>query len=80
LILDEPTNHLDIESIEALAAALKRYQGTLLLVSHDRHFVNRVTTRVIALTQKGVKDFQGNYEEYLKYYQQDYLGADYASK
>lgn len=79
LIMDEPTNHLDVESIETLANALKNYQGTLLLVSHDRHFVNNVTTRVIALTHKGVKDFQGNYEEYLKYYQEDYLNVDYAA-
>lgn len=79
LIMDEPTNHLDIETIEALADALKAYQGTLLLVSHDRHFVNQVATRVIAITKQGIKDFKGSYEEYLKYYQSDYLSLDFLS-
>jgi ATPase subunit of ABC transporter with duplicated ATPase domains len=79
LIMDEPTNHLDIETIEALADALKAYQGTLLLVSHDRHFVNQVATRVIDITKKGIKDFKGSYEEYLKYYQSDYLSLDFLS-
>ncbi len=79
LIMDEPTNHLDVESIEALANALKAYQGTLILVSHDRHFVNKVATRVIALTKKGIKDFKGSYQEYLKYYQEDYLNVDFLS-
>ncbi|MBS0289107.1 MAG: ATP-binding cassette domain-containing protein [Proteobacteria bacterium] len=81
LIMDEPTNHLDVESIEALANALRAYAGTLILVSHDRHFVNQVATRVIALTKKGIKDFKGSYQEYLKYYQEDYLDVDFlASK
>jgi ATPase subunit of ABC transporter with duplicated ATPase domains len=78
LVMDEPTNHLDIETIEALAEALKSYEGTLLLVSHDRHFVNQVANRVIAVTHKGIKDFKGSYEAYLKYYQQDYLSLDVA--
>ncbi|MBS0286193.1 MAG: ATP-binding cassette domain-containing protein [Proteobacteria bacterium] len=77
LIMDEPTNHLDVESIEALCEALKAYSGTLILVSHDRHFVGKVATRVIALTRKGIKDFKGNYQEYLKYYQEDYLNVDF---
>ncbi len=77
LIMDEPTNHLDVETIEALGKALKAYQGTLLLVSHDRHFVNQVATRVIAITKKGIKDFKGSYMEYLKYYQEDYLNVDF---
>lgn len=77
LIMDEPTNHLDVESIEALSNALKAYQGTLILVSHDRYFVNKVATRVIALTKNGIKDFKGNYLEYLKYYREDYLSADF---
>ncbi len=77
LIMDEPTNHLDVESIEALANALKAYQGTLILVSHDRHFVSKVATRVIALTKKGIKDFKGSYQEYLKYYKEDYLNVDF---
>ena len=73
LILDEPTNHLDVESIEALAQALKRYTGTIILVSHDRHFVSKIATRVIALTESGIKDFQGTYAAYLNHYKADYL-------
>ena len=73
LIMDEPTNHLDVESIEAFSQALQNFPGTLLLVSHDRHFVAKVATRVIALTEEGIKDFHGTYQEYLKYYKEDYL-------
>jgi ATPase subunit of ABC transporter with duplicated ATPase domains len=73
LVLDEPTNHLDLESIETFANALKEYSGTLILVSHDRHFVSKIATRVIALTEKGIKDFQGSYAAYLKHYREDYL-------
>ncbi len=80
LILDEPTNHLDVESIEALASALKEYPGTLLLVSHDRHFVAKVATRVIALTEAGIKDFHGSYREYLKHYKEDYLSSVFLSQ
>jgi ATPase subunit of ABC transporter with duplicated ATPase domains len=77
LILDEPTNHLDLESIEALAKALKNYDGTLIFVSHDRHFVAKVATRVIAFTEKGIKDYLGNYHEYLTQYGEDYLSREW---
>lgn len=80
LILDEPTNHLDLESIEALIKALVAYEGTLLLVSHDRYFVSKIVTRVIALTEKGINDFQGNYAAYLKYYQEDYLSRAFLAQ
>jgi ATPase subunit of ABC transporter with duplicated ATPase domains len=73
LILDEPTNHLDIEGIEALSQALQKYTGTIILVSHDRHFVSKITNRVLAITEKKVHDYVGTYEEYLKYYKKDYL-------
>ena len=72
LVLDEPTNHLDIESIEGLLEGLDAFKGTLLFVSHDRHFVSELATRVIELRpQKGGKgaeviDFGGNYEEFLE--------------
>lgn len=80
LVLDEPTNHMDVESIEAFSQALIKYQGTILLVSHDRHFVSKIATRVIALTEDGIKDFKGSYKEYLKYYKEDYLSQSFLAK
>jgi ABC-type multidrug transport system ATPase subunit len=65
LVLDEPTNHLDLETIDALADALIAYEGTLIFVSHDRHFVSRIATRVIELRADGYQDFPGTYDEYL---------------
>ncbi|MBL1433453.1 MAG: ABC-F family ATPase [Gammaproteobacteria bacterium] len=66
MLMDEPTNHLDMESIEALNLALENYDGTLLFVSHDREFVSSLATRIIEITEKGVIDFSGNYDEYLR--------------
>ena len=66
LLLDEPTNHMDMESIEALNLALENYPGTLIFVSHDRQFVSSLATRIIEITDKGVTDFHGTYEDYLK--------------
>ncbi len=66
LVMDEPTNHLDMESIESLNMALEKYPGTLIFVSHDREFVTSLATRIIELTEKGVIDFTGNYEDYLR--------------
>jgi ATPase subunit of ABC transporter with duplicated ATPase domains len=66
LVMDEPTNHLDMESIEALNLALENYQGTLIFVSHDREFVSSLATRVLDMTNDGIVDFQGPYEEYLR--------------
>jgi ATPase subunit of ABC transporter with duplicated ATPase domains len=66
IIMDEPTNHLDMESIEALNLALENYPGTLIFVSHDREFVSSIATRIIELTPKGIIDFSGNYDEYLR--------------
>ena len=80
LVLDEPTNHLDLESIEGLINALVDFKGTIILVSHDRYFVSKIVTRVIALTEKGINDFQGNYAAYLKYYQEDYLSRAFLSQ
>lgn len=64
LLLDEPTNHLDIPSREALEAALDGYDGTLLVVSHDRYFIDRLATRVLQLTPDGCRPFDGNYTAY----------------
>lgn len=65
LVMDEPTNHLDMESIEALNTALKKYDGTIIFVSHDREFVSSLATRVIEIKDQQVLDYQGNYNEYL---------------
>ena len=65
LIMDEPTNHLDIRSKEALEQALAVYDGTLILISHDRYFLDRIVNRVIEMKDKTLKQFQGNYSDYL---------------
>ncbi|MGR7921341.1 ABC-F family ATPase [Zobellella denitrificans] len=66
LVMDEPTNHLDMESIESLNMALELYQGTLIFVSHDREFVSSLATRILELSENGIRDFSGSYEEYLR--------------
>ncbi len=73
LVLDEPTNHLDLEAIEALIEGLSAYPGTLLLVSHDRWFVSRLATRIIEISDQGVNDFLGTYDEYLERLGDDHL-------
>ncbi|MBU9723674.1 MULTISPECIES: ABC-F family ATP-binding cassette domain-containing protein [Bacillaceae] len=65
LILDEPTNHLDLDSKEVLESALIDYPGTLLFVSHDRYFVNRMATRVVELSPKMITNYLGDYDYYL---------------
>ncbi len=67
LILDEPTNHLDITSREALESALLNYNGTLLVVSHDRYFINTLSSRIIYLTNTGAVNINGNYDRYIDY-------------
>jgi ATPase subunit of ABC transporter with duplicated ATPase domains len=76
LVLDEPTNHLDLESIEALVAALQGYDGTLILVSHDRWFVGQLATRIVEISPSGIRDYQGTYEEYVHACGDDHLDAD----
>ncbi len=65
LVMDEPTNHMDMESIESLNMALTQYEGTLFFVSHDREFVSSLATRIFDITENGIIDFDGTYEEYL---------------
>ncbi|MCO5129333.1 MAG: ATP-binding cassette domain-containing protein [Xanthobacteraceae bacterium] len=65
LVLDEPTNHLDIATKEMLIAALKDYEGTMLFVSHDRHFLAALSNRVLELTPDGVHQYGGGYTEYV---------------
>lgn len=64
LILDEPTNHLDLFSKEVLESALMDYEGTLLFISHDRYFLNKMAERIIELHPQGVEHFLGNYDDY----------------
>ncbi|HET7104990.1 MAG TPA: ATP-binding cassette domain-containing protein [Terracidiphilus sp.] len=64
LIFDEPTNHLDLEAINALNIALQRYEGTVLLVTHDHDLIDEVATRLWNFTPSGIEDFQGPYSEW----------------
>jgi ATP-binding cassette subfamily F protein 3 len=66
LLLDEPTNHLDVTSREALEDALLGYRGTLLAVSHDRYFINKLADRVTYLSASGVQSYDGNYDNFLE--------------
>ena len=66
LFMDEPTNHLDMDSREVLEHALDEFDGTLLAVSHDRYFINRVANRVIEMSAEGVSEYLGNYDDYLE--------------
>ena len=65
LVLDEPTNHLDIASKNILKAALAKFDGTLLIVSHDREFLSGLTDRIIEIKQNGVGEYRGNIDEFL---------------
>ncbi len=76
LVLDEPTNHLDLEAIEALVEGLRKYDGTLVFVSHDRWFVQQLASRILEITPAGLRDFTGTYEEYLERLGDDHLDAD----
>lgn len=66
LILDEPTNHLDIESKEVLEDALLSFQGTILFISHDRYFINKLATKVVEMRKDNAFIYQGNYNDYLE--------------
>ena len=65
LLLDEPTNHLDYEAIQWLEGYLKNYRGALMMVTHDRYFLDRVANRVFELSFGKLYEYQGNYEDYL---------------
>lgn len=65
LIMDEPTNHLDIESREALENALSDYDGTMIMVSHDRYFINKLADRILYLTPNGVESYSGDYDSFV---------------
>ncbi|MBY5406714.1 MAG: ABC-F family ATP-binding cassette domain-containing protein [Rhizobium sp.] len=65
LVLDEPTNHLDLDTKEMLIKALSQYEGTMLFVSHDRHFLAALSNRVLELTPEGIHQYGGGYTEYV---------------
>src|SRR3972149_5792008 len=67
LLLDEPTNHLDLDSLEWLIGFLKNYRGALIIVSHDKHFINTTTSRTYEIFNRGFSIFNGNYNAYLKF-------------
>src|SRR6266496_3841575 len=67
LLLDEPTNHLDIHSNELLIEALKRYEGSYILVSHDRYFISKTANKIWEIVDHKIKEFKGGYEEYAEW-------------
>ena len=71
LILDEPTNHLDITSKQVLEEALKNYEGTIVFVSHDRYFINKIANKVLDITDSGHNMYLGNYDYYLEKREQE---------
>jgi len=64
-LLDEPTNHLDIQSIEVLVQALQQYEGSFVLVSHDRYFVSEVATKIWWIEDEQIREYPGTYKEFL---------------
>lgn len=70
LLLDEPTNHLDIATVEMLIQAINQYDGTVVLVSHDRYFIQKTATKIWEIEDEIIKEFDGNYDEWLVYKQE----------
>jgi ATP-binding cassette, subfamily F, member 3 len=67
LLLDEPTNHLDIHSVELLSEALNKYEGSYILVSHDRYFISKTANKIWEIVDHEIKEFKGGYEEYVQW-------------
>ncbi|MBE6065206.1 ABC-F family ATP-binding cassette domain-containing protein [Clostridium cochlearium] len=72
LLLDEPTNHLDLDAIEWLEEYLKNHKGTLLIISHDRYFLDSVTNKTMEICNKQFKSFDGNYTKFMEFKKKDY--------
>jgi ATP-binding cassette subfamily F protein 3 len=67
LVLDEPTNHLDIDSREVLLSALQEFEGTVMIVSHDRYFLRAIANRVFEIDHGHLRVYEGHYDEYLEH-------------
>jgi ATP-binding cassette subfamily F protein 3 len=80
LLLDEPTNHLDFQTVEALTQALKKYEGTLIVVSHDRGFIRRVATNILEVSGGSVSHYPGTYDEYVWRLQRSLADGDTVEK
>ena len=79
MLLDEPTNHLDLSSREALDGAVRDFEGTVILVSHDRYFLNKCADRILEMTSDGITSYNGNYDAYLEYKNKSVHTSTYAS-
>jgi ATP-binding cassette subfamily F protein 3 len=80
LLLDEPTNHLDMMSVSILVQALQQYEGTLLLVSHDRHFITQVANKIWYIEDKEIKEYPGTYKEFEWWWAKNNKGQETAKK
>jgi len=67
LLLDEPTNHLDIDTLNWLEEYLKNYKGTILFVSHDRYFINKISNKILSIENNNIYEYIGNYDDYQSY-------------
>src|SRR5699024_5870828 len=73
LLMDEPTNHLDISTKEVLEDTISKYQGTLLVISHDRYFLNKVANKIFRMEKGDMEEYLGNYQYYIEKLQQQQL-------
>ena len=80
LLLDEPTNHLDMMSVSILVQALQQYEGTLLLVSHDRHFITRVANKIWWIEDQEIKEYPGTYQEFAWWWDKNNKGQEHSEK
>lgn len=83
LLMDEPTNHLDIDSKEVLEEALRDYDATALIISHDRYFLNKVVDKIIVIDNQSIEEFEGNYDYYLQKLEErkpDYIEKEKVNK
>ena len=73
IILDEPTNHLDVFTKENLEEALNEYKGTLLFISHDRYFINKLANKILYISNKNIIEYIGNYDYFIEHQKEIYI-------